>query len=55
MFVLKILFIIIALTVCITSDSEFCETSDEYNENSEKCSIQRHFTQKRLELLKVYL
>lgn len=52
MFIFKILYIIITLTVCIANDNEFCEVFDEYNENSEKCSIQRHFTQKRLELWK---
>ncbi|XP_012226759.1 GDP-fucose protein O-fucosyltransferase 2 [Linepithema humile] len=49
MFVLKILYIIITLTACIANDNEFefCDASDEYDENSEKCSIRRHFTQKR--------
>ncbi|EZA49132.1 hypothetical protein DMN91_005200 [Ooceraea biroi] len=48
MSILWILYIAI-LIVCITNGSEFefCEASNEYTENSEKCSVRKHFMRER--------
>lgn len=51
MLIFKLLHIIILIFAYIVNgdELEFCEVSDKYAENSEKCSVRNNFAQKRLE------